>query len=76
VRIQLADIGRGESVLGGDNRGGKGRGGHNDNDSALSAGAYKTTWLVMVTYSPSVTVSKQDFKAWKQKYFFPLYIQR
>jgi hypothetical protein len=27
----------------------------------LSAGAYTTTWLVMVTLSPPVDVSKQDF---------------
>jgi hypothetical protein len=29
--------------------------------SALSAGAYITTWLVRVTWSPPVAVSKQDF---------------
>ncbi len=30
--------------------------------SALSAEAYTTTWLVMVTYSPPVAVSKQSFR--------------
>ncbi len=29
---------------------------------ALSAGAYTTTWLVMVTLSPPVAVIKQHFK--------------
>jgi hypothetical protein len=35
--------------------------------SAISAKAHTTTFLVMVTLSTPVTVSKQDFKAWKQK---------
>jgi hypothetical protein len=42
----------------------KGERGNSENVSALSAGAYTTTWLVMVTYITyrvHVTVSKQDF---------------
>jgi hypothetical protein len=29
-------------------------------------------WLVMVTLSPPLFLSKQDFKPWKQKYSFSL----
>jgi hypothetical protein len=39
----------------------KGERGNSENVSALSAAAYTTTWLVMVTLSLPVAVSKQDF---------------
>jgi hypothetical protein len=42
------------------------------NVSSLSAGEYTTTWLMIVTWSSPAAVSKQDFKAWKQKYSFSL----
>jgi hypothetical protein len=59
-------------------RGDKGRGETEWVFSALSAGALTTTWLVTVTLSTPVAVSKQDFQAWKQKIPFPLvlYIKR
>ncbi len=44
----------------GNHRGDKGRG-EKGGVSLPSAGAYTTTCLVMVTLSPSVVMSKQDF---------------